>query len=120
MYPKLVLQEDKIPFISKRWKEKQNVKFDINSTYMFMVFIICGLLVYYVWIINVNATKWFDIRQLEIEKKNLMIEKEQLDVKIADLESLESIKEEDLQNMEKIDKPDYLVIKEWVNYTYKN
>lgn len=120
MYPKIVLSEDKTPFISKKWKEKQNMKFDISSTYTIMVSFICLLLVYYIWIINVNATKWFSIRQLEIEKKNLLIEKEQLDVKIADLESLDNIKKDDIQNMDKVENPDYLVIKEWVNYVYNN
>lgn len=120
MYPKIVLSEDKLPFVSKRWQEKQNVKFDINSTYVIMVGFICLLIIYYIWIINVNATKWFSVRQLEIEKKNLLIEKEQLDVKIAELESLDSIKDEDKQNMDKVENPDYLVIKEGVNYVYKN
>ena len=123
MYPKLVLSEDKLPFISKRWKEKQNIKFDISFTYVIMISFIFILLIYYIWIINANATKWFSIRQLEQEKKNLMIEKEQLEVKIANLESIDGIKEENMEsidNMENVENPDYLVIKEWVNYVYKD
>ena len=123
MYPKLVLSEEKLPFISKRWKEKQSIKFDISFTYVAMIGFIFLLLIYYIWIINANATKWFSIRQLEQEKKNLMIEKEQLEVKIANLESLDWIKDENMENvenMEKVENPDYLVIKEWVNYAYKD
>lgn len=123
MYPKLVLSEDKLPFISKRWKEKQNIKFDISFTYVIMISFIFLLLIYYIWIINANATKWFSIRQLEQEKKNLMIEKEQLEVKIANLESIDGIKDENtesIDNMENVENPDYLVIKEWVNYVYKD
>lgn len=123
MYPKLVLSEDKLPFISKRWKEKQNIKFDISFTYVIMISFIFILLIYYIWIINANATKWFSIRQLEQEKKNLMIEKEQLEVKIANLESIDGIKDENMEsidNMENVENPDYLVIKEWVNYVYKD
>ncbi len=123
MYPKLVLSEDKLPFISKRWKEKQNIKFDISFTYVIMISFIFILLIYYIWIINANATKWFSIRQLEQEKKNLMIEKEQLEVKIANLESIDGIKDENtesIDNMENVENPDYLVIKEWVNYVYKD
>lgn len=119
MYPKVVLSEDKDPFVSKRWKEKQSIKFDISFTYVIMISFIFILLIYYIWIINVNATKWFNIRQLELEKKNLMIEKELLDVKIANLESLDNISEDDMKNMEKVEDPDYLVIKDWVNYAYK-
>ncbi len=123
MYPKLVLSEEKLPFVSKRWKEKQSIKFDISFTYIIMIGFIFLLLIYYIWIINANATKWFSIRQLEQQKKNLMIEREQLEVKIANLESLDWIKDENMENvenMEKVENPDYLVIKEWVNYAYKN
>lgn len=123
MYPKLVLSEDKLPFVSKRYKEKQSIKFDISFTYIIMIGFIFLLLIYYIWIINANATKWFSIRQLEQQKKNLMIEKEQLEVKIANLESIDWIKDENMEtidNMEKVENPDYLVIKEWVNYAYKN
>lgn len=123
MYPKIVLSEDKLPFVSKRWKEKQNIKFDISFTYIIMIGFIFLLLIYYIWIINTNATKWFSIRQLEQEKKNLMIEKEQLEVKIANLESLDWIKDENMEsieNMEKVENPDYLVIKDGVNYVYNN
>lgn len=123
MYPKLVLSEEKLPFVSKRYKEKQSIKFDISFTYIIMIGFIFLLLIYYIWIINANATKWFSIRQLEQEKTKLMIQKEQLEVKIANLESLDWIKDENMEsieNMEKVENPDYLVIKEWVNYAYKN
>jgi len=123
MYPKIVLSEDKLPFVSKRWKEKQNIKFDISFTYIIMIWFIFLLLIYYIWIINTNATKWFNIRELEQQKKNLMIEKEQLEVKIANLESLDWIKDENMENvenMEKVENPDYLVIKDWVNYVYND
>ncbi len=123
MYPKLILSENKLPFISKRWKEKQDIKYDISFTYVIMISFIFILLIYYIWIINANATKWFSIRQLEQEKKNLMIEKEQLEVKIANLESIDGIKNENMEsieNMENVENPDYLVIKEWVNYVYQD
>jgi len=120
MHPKIVLSKDKKPFISQRWTQKQNIKFDISFTYIIMISFIFVLLIYYIWIINVNATKGFNIRQLELEKKNLLIEKEQLKVKISKLESLDNIKDEDRQNMEKADAPDYLVIKEWINYVYND
>lgn len=79
------------------------------------------LLLYYVWILNANATKGYNIRILEEEKSNLLIEKELLDVKIAELESLSTImQDDDIKEMEKIDNPDYLVIKENVKYVYNN
>ncbi|MDR1944711.1 MAG: hypothetical protein LBQ59_01090 [Candidatus Peribacteria bacterium] len=49
------------------------------------------------------------------------MEKAKLDVQIAELDSLSEIMNpEDLKNMEKIENPDYLVIKENVQYTYNN
>jgi hypothetical protein len=86
-----------------------------------MVSLAAMLLFYYVWILNVNATKWDTIRQLEIEKRHLLIEKELLDVKIAELESLSNIlKDDDLRNMERIKDVDYLVIKPDIQYVYNN
>lgn len=108
-------------FFSKRKEEQKKFHFGITSTYITMLSLISLLLLYYVWILNVNATKWDNIRQLEIEKSNLLIEKELLDVKIAELESLSTIlQNNDLQNMELIQDPDYLVIKGDVNYVYSN
>lgn len=108
-------------FFPRRKIEKEQNDFWITSTYITLLSLICVLLLYYVWILNVNATKWYNIRELEIEKKMLLMEKELLDVKIAELESLSTIlKDDDLQNMEKVSDPEYLVIKDNVQYVYNN
>ena len=121
MNPKIVIKDFKASFSSKRKKEKENFNIWLTSTYLIMLSVIAWLLLYYVWILNVNATKGYNIRQLEIERRELLIEKELLDVKIAELESLSNIlKPEDTKNMEKVENPDYLVIKEWVQYVYNN
>ncbi len=119
MNQKIVSEDFSKNFFSKRKKEKEKLNFWVNSTYLLLLSVITGLLLYYVWILNVNATQWYNIRQLEIEKKNLMMEKERLDVKIAELQSLSNIMtEEDLKNMEKVKKPDFLVVKDNVEYVY--
>ena len=106
-------------FFSKRKKEKEKFDFGITSTYIALLSLISLLLLYYVWILNVNATKGYDIRDLENEKKVLLMEKELLDVQIAELESLSTIlQDDDLQNMQRIWEPDYLVIKDDVQYVY--
>jgi cell division septal protein FtsQ len=108
-------------FFSRRKKEKEKYNFGVTSTYIALLSLISLLLLYYVWILNVNATKGYNIRELEIEKKTLLMEKELLDVKIAELESLSTIlQDDDLQNMEKIWEPDYLVIKDNVQYVYND
>ena len=120
MHPKVVLREEKEKFISKRWQEKENIKLEISSTYMILIWITFVLLIYYIWTINVNATIWFKIRELDRTKNVLLLEKEQLEVKLAQLDSLDNFSEEDYSNMEKVDNPDYLVIKEWINYVYND
>ena len=121
MNPNVVLKEEVGSFFSKRKIEKQKLQFGFTSTYIIMLSVIWFLLIYYVWILNVNATKGYNIRTLEIEKRNLMIEKERLDVKIAELESLTNIIDEwDANDMVEIDDPDYLVIKSDVQYVYNN
>lgn len=106
-------------YFSKRKREKEKFKFWVNSTYIALLTIISILLLYYVWIQNVNATKWYNIRELENIKKNLLMEKEQLDVKIAETDSFSNIMSDDnLLNMEKIENPDYLVINDDVQYVY--
>jgi len=108
-------------FSSKRKKDKDSFNLWLTSTYLIMLSVISGLLLYYVWILNVNATKWYNIRQLEIERRELQIEKELLDVKIAELDSLSNIlNKKDIKSMEKVENPDYLVIKEGIHYVYNN
>ena len=119
MNPKIITKNLKRSFFSFRKEEKEKFNFWIASTYITMLSLISLLLLYYVWILNVNATKWDSIRKLEIEKRHLLIEKELLDVKIAELESLETILQSSIiNNMEKVIEPSYLVLKEWVNYVY--
>ncbi len=107
-------------FSSKRKKEKQKMEFWFNSTYIILLSVIWFLLIYYVWILNANATKWYDIRQLEERQVELLLEQERLETKIADLDSLHNILSEEWKdNMEKVEDPDYLVIKEgddWYAY----
>ena len=115
----IVTQDFSQSYFSKRKKEKEKFKFWINSTYIALLTIISMLLLYYVWIQNVNATKWYNIRELENEKKNILMEKEQLEVKIAELDSFSNImSENDLLNMEKIENPDYLVVNDDIQYVY--
>ena len=106
-------------YFSKRKVEKEKFKFWINSTYIALLTIISMLLLYYVWIQNVNATKWYNIRELENEKKNILMEKEQQDVKIAEKDSFSNtISGNDLLNMEKVENPNYLVINDDIQYVY--
>lgn len=117
----IINNKKKWTFFSNRKKQKDNFNFWINSTYIGLLWLISILLLYYVWILNINATKGYNIRNLEIEKKRLLMEKELLDVQIAELESLSTIlQDNDLQNMERVWEPEYLVVKNDVQYVYNN
>ena len=121
MDSKVINKNIKSSFFSRRKKERDSFEFWVKSTFIAMLSLIILLLIYYVWILNVNATKGYDIRELEREKRELSIEKELLDVKLAELESLSNISsEDDLENMEDARNPEYLVIKTWVQYVYNN
>ena len=119
MSQKIVVEDFSRNFFSKRKKEKEKFNFWVTYTYVALLVIIILLFLYYVWILNVNATKWYDIIELELQKRNLLMEKERLDMKIAELESLTNImNDSDLKNMEKVNDPNFLVIKDDVQYVY--
>ena len=121
MNAKVVLQEFKANFSSKRKEEKEAFDIWMKTTYIIMLTVISILFLYYVWITNVNATKWYNMKELRAIQNDLNKDLKILEVQIADLESLSNIlNKEDLKNMEKVEDPDYLVIKQWVQYVYKN
>ena len=121
MSQKIVVEDFSRNFFSKRKKEKEKFNFWVTYTYVALLVIIILLFLYYVWILNVNATKGYDIIELELQKRNLLMEKERLDMKIAELESLTNImNDSDLKNMEKVNDPNFLVIKDDVQYVYND
>ena len=83
--------------------------------------LIVFLLLYYVWILNANATKGYTIKQLEETQKELEVELDRLNVKIAELDSLETMSSDELfQDMVPIEDPNYLVLKENVQFAFKD
>ena len=104
-------------FYSQRKKDKDTFQVWVTSTYIIMLSFISVLLLYYVWMLNANATKWESIRQLTNQMEQLKLERQRLDVRISEVESLDTI-DQDRKDMENIENPDYLVIKDNVNYVY--
>jgi hypothetical protein len=107
-------------FLSERKRNKEKLQFGYQSTYIALLGVIGFLLIYYVWILNANATQGYTIRELENIGTELKVELERLDVKIAELESSESISsDQNMQNMmEEYEDPNYLVIRDNVQYVY--
>lgn len=117
----IVLKKGHLRFLSERKTTRENFKLWVNSTYILTLLFIWFLWIYYVWTLNVNATKWYNVRTLEIQRNSLKVEKDLLDVKIAELESLSTLMKWDwLANMEKSTNSDFLVVKDNKNYVFKN
>lgn len=121
MNPRLVVREPQKNFFSRRKRDQEKLQFGYQSTYIALMSIISFLLVYYVWILNANATQGYNIRQLEKTQNELKVELDRLNVKIAELESLDSVSSDEIfKNMEAIENPDYLVIRQGVQYVFNN
>lgn len=117
MNPKVMTTNLKNNFYSQRKKDKDKFQVGITSTYIIMLSFISILLLYYVWMHNANATQWEQILQLTNQMKQLEMEKQRLNVRISEVESLD-ILEKNSKGMENVEDPDYLVIKDNVNYVY--
>lgn len=118
--PRLVMHlPKKESFSSERKKEQDKFVWEFQSTYIGIISLIAFLLLYYVWILNSNATQGYTIKQLENTQNDLQMELERLEVKIADLESLNMIEMSEVRDMMKVPtEQDYLVIRDGVQYVY--
>jgi len=106
----IILKKRGANFFSQRRLLRENFKMNITSTYVMILLFVGVLWIYYVWTLNCNATKWYNVRRLEITKKNLTIEKELLEVRIAELESLNYLLSSSvIKNMEKVESPKYII-----------
>lgn len=115
----LIVKKWHFGILPERKTTREEFKFNTNFTYILILFFIGFLWIYYVWTLNSNATKGYNLRKLEIEKRNLSIEKELLEVKIAELSSLSQLmKSSMLKNMEKIKSPEYLVYDDKNHYVF--
>ncbi len=121
MNPRLVMKQQPKNFLSRRKRDQEKLNFGFKSTYIGLLTVIWFLLFYYVLSLNTSATLGYDIRELENSQKKLKVELERLNVKMAELDSLDTISSDDIfDTMEAIEDPDYLVIKSWVQYVYNN
>ncbi len=122
MNSKITLKDYKKAFVSKRKQAKQELHQWINSTFIILLSLICSLFVYYVWTLNSNATAWYNIRDLEREKNQLLLEKEFIKTKLGQLETISTIQNDSslFEDMQKIEESNYLVIETDKQYVYQN
>ncbi len=122
MDSKITLTDYREAFISNRKKAKQELSQGINSTFMILISLISGLFVYYIWTLNSNATIGYNIRDLERDKSQLLLEKEFMKTKLGQLETISTIKNDSslFDQMEKVAESNYLVIETDKQYVYQN
>jgi hypothetical protein len=115
----LVMKKGNIPFFSLRKTTRENYRLSLRETYILALGLIGILGIYYVFVLNVNATKGYNVRTLEIARKNYVFEENLLNIKIAEAESLTNLTNSQfITSMEQVENPRYLVLKEPL-YTYK-
>jgi hypothetical protein len=109
----LVMKKGNFPFFSSRKTSRENFRLSFTETYVLALGLIGILGIYYVFVLNVNATKGYNVRNLELERKNLTFEQNLVNIRIAEAESLATISETpSIEKMEVIDSPKYLVLKD--------
>ena len=121
MNPRIIHTEyEKGTFFSHRKKEKETFQIGFSKTYGVLLWLICTLFLYYVWVLNANATQWYNIQQLRQHQNELEVQLERLEVRIAEISSIEAISvPEVMQDMTEVSDPDYLVMRENIQYVYR-
>ena len=109
----LVMKRGKFPFFSERKTTRENYRFSFTQTYVLALFMIGILGIYYVWVLNINATKGYNVRNLEVSRRNLKFEENLVSIRIAEAESLDTLTSNPMiERMEAVDTPGYLVLKD--------
>lgn len=68
--------------------------------------------IYYVWVLNENATKGYNIRTLQTKNRELSFEENLLDIRIAEGQSIGTISASPVAStMQAVEKTSFLVIK---------
>ncbi len=69
--------------------------------------------VYYVWILNENATKWYNIRTLQSKNRELSFQENLLDIRIAEGQAVSVILTAPIVSMmQNVEAPTFLVTKD--------
>ncbi len=109
----LVMKRGNIPFFSERKTTRENFRLTLRETYILALGLIGILGIYYVFVLNVNATKGYSIRNLELARKQYSFEESLLGIKIAEAEALSTVTSSSLvETMVSIENPRFLILSE--------
>jgi hypothetical protein len=108
----LVAKKWHIPFFSERKAARENFRFTFTQVYIVLTVLIAVFWVYYVWILNQNATKWYNVRELQVKNRELSFQENLLDIRIAEGQSIGAVMSAPiLWYMQNVDKPQFLLMK---------
>ncbi len=109
----LVAKKWHIPFFSARKLAREHFKLSFTQTYVLSIIFIACLGVYYVWLLNQNATKGFNIQGLQVESRDLAFKENLLDIRIAQGKSIDTIRQNPIvAQMKDVENPRILVQKD--------
>ena len=115
----LVLKKSRTPFFSARKTSRESFVLSFHQTYILSLLVIGVLGIYYVWALNMNATKGYNILNLEVQRKESMNTLDLINIKIAETQSLDYIGSQALARaMEPVDNPSYFVMQDGGGQTY--
>lgn len=115
----LVMKTGNIPFFTGRKTSRENYLLSIREAYILSLGLIGLLGIYYVFVLNVNATKGYNLRTIEIARKNYQFEESLLNIRIAEAQSLTTLANSPYASgMQQIENPKYLVLTDSL-YAYK-
>lgn len=110
----IVMKKGRIPFFSDRKTTRENFQLSFTQAYIMTLLLIWFLGIYYVWSLNTTATQAYSVRKHEIERRDLTFAKNQLDLKIAEAQSLNILNDsKSLDKMEDVSAPQYLVLQSY-------
>lgn len=109
----LIVKKNHNPFDCSRKTDRESSKLSFRKSYIFAGCFITILAVTYVYLLNLNATRWYAIRLLENEGKNALFQEKLINIKIAESQSIDRIQNSPiLARMHSVDTPKYIIEKE--------
>ena len=109
----LVAKKWHLSFFSERKAARENFRLSFTQAYVLAIVLIASLGIYYIWILNQNATKWYKIRELQSQNKELTFQENLLDIRIAEGKSIDTIISSSIiLSMQTVESPSFLVMQE--------
>ncbi|NRH20732.1 hypothetical protein HOO68_01665 [Candidatus Gracilibacteria bacterium] len=116
----LVAKKGHLSFFSERKVARENFRLSFTQAYILAIALNACLGIYYIWILNQNATRGYQIRELQSDYRELVLQENRLDIHIAEGKSIDAIDNAPIiLSMEPSGTPSFLVMQD-PQFTLKN